>query len=134
MLFSGLPPEHRAEPHFDLAGDHKVAQVVANKPKPQTVAKAHIPVWPVSICPLNATPAHLSPPLIEGNRHRALLWAGRPRGHLSAKPCDYDTSSILVGLAAAELLVNSASQAQNRLERSGMFRGPMIGLETWNRG
>ena len=38
------------------------------------------------LCPLNATPAHLSPPLIEGSRHRALLWAGRPRGHLSAKP------------------------------------------------
>ena len=50
---------------------------------------------------LNATPAHLSPPLIEGSRHRALLWAGRPRGHLSAKPCDYDTKFSSIGLAAA---------------------------------
>ena len=67
-------------------------QISQNRQKQSQKATSQYGLY---LYPVNATTAHLSPPLIEGSRHRALLWAGRPRprGHLSAKPCDYDIFS-----------------------------------------
>ena len=89
VLFSGLPPEHRAEPHFDFAGDHKVAQAVANKPKPQTVAKGHIPVWPVSI----VSECHSRPPFATSNRRQPApsTTVGRPAAGSSKRQTDLVT-------------------------------------------
>jgi hypothetical protein len=41
--------------------------------------------------PLNDALARPPPPLIEGRRHRVVLWAGRarPGGHIFPKPCDH---------------------------------------------